>query len=394
LAVIGVTSVVIERESAQDQLARANQELEQRVSERERLISIIEATPDFVGFAETNGKVPYLNRAARQALNLPADFNFDQMRIRDLQQSGGSSRVVKEGVAVACRDGSWKGEVAWLPHDGREIPISLLLQTHRSPDGDIELISAIGRDISDLKDAELTLQRNERLASVGTLAAGIAHEINNPLGAMMLTCEYAHSKVEDPKIVSESLENIQAQVERCARIVRSVLQFSRDGCSQKWKYDLREIILRSQDLTRQQAERADVSVEIHSNLDCCEVEVNPIEMEQVFVSLISNAIQASDGKSKVFVKIEPTDDCIQVVVEDEGQGIEAAALPRIFDPFFSSRLNTAGTGLGLSISHGIIRDHGGRMDVWSQSGESTRITIELPLIQLKEGSPSAQIANR
>jgi PAS domain S-box-containing protein len=238
------------------------------------------------------------------------------------------------------------------------------------------------QEIEDRKRTEEALRRAQRLASIGTLAAGIAHEINNPLSAIAAYTQAARllkDRPEGGKTLDDSLREIEKQVFRCNRIVKSVLQFSRDEESQKWPCDLGEVARRAQDLTRQYAEENHVSIRLELSGPLPEVEIDPTEMEQVFVNLIRNAVEASQPGGQVTVRIEPQPDALRVLVEDQGRGMPQEEAGRVFDPFYTTRQQQGGTGLGLSVTHGIIQHHGGTMDVQSTPGQGTTMTFTLPL---------------
>ena len=127
-------------------------------------------------------------------------------------------------------------------------------------------------------------------------------------------------------------------------------------------------------------------------MDKCFANINPLEMEQVFVNLLANAVQSSKRGSQVLVKLNTADGRVRVVIEDHGAGMSREILARMFDPFFTTRLHGGGTGLGLSIVHGIVRDHGGSIDVWSEPNQGTRVTISLPMTQ--QIQPNAQSSHR
>ena len=374
------------------ELTAANEQLQKEIFTRKRideargrLSSIIEATPDFVGFADVSGHVRFLNQSARRSLGIPEEISLDGLNLSDFHPESATRFLSETAFPAVLKDGSWRGEVTWRSRGGREIPTAMVLQAHYSSEGEVELISTIAHDISDLRDAEQALQRSERLASIGTLAAGITHEINNPLGAMLLTTEYALRKINDQVTVQESLESILSHVERCARIVRSVLQFSRDGYSRKAEHDVVEILRRAQDLTRHHAQQAGIQIILSTDLTRCHATFNPLEIEQVFVNLLTNAIQSSKPGASVHVKADSTDEFAQVIIEDQGAGMSPEILARVFDPFFTTRLHGGGTGLGLSIVHGIIRDHDGTIDVSSELDRGTRVTVTLP--RLAKGLP-------
>jgi len=248
-------------------------------------------------------------------------------------------------------------------------------------------------DVTERKHAQERLRRAERLASIGTLAAGLAHEINNPLGAIVLYAKIAMLADQRPEIdeTPEScLRHIQDQAFRCSRIVRSVLQFAKEEVSEKWPNDLGDVARRARDLTRSLAaeKKADLQLQISEELP--EVTINPTEMTQVFVNLISNALQASRPEGRVVVRIEPAGDSVRAVIEDRGRGMSEEELCHAFDPFYTTRQREGASGLGLSTAYGVVEQHGGTIRIQSAAGKGTTTTIVLPVTPSKPPAPTLQ----
>jgi two-component system CheB/CheR fusion protein len=239
------------------------------------------------------------------------------------------------------------------------------------------------REAAALRRSEVQLRRAERLASLGTFAAGIAHELNNPLNNITLAAEYAEQSA-NPERRDKLLSSIKENAERCGQIVESVLRFARDEVSERWPVDANTVIRRSVDLMRSEfgAERLNVSFALAEPLPS--ISANPTELEQVFINLLRNAAEAQPGRCRVEIKSVVADPYLRVIVSDDGPGIAEADLARVFDPFFSTRRRHGGTGLGLSISHRIVTAHGGTIRVAADEGRTASFVIELPL--LLEGS--------
>jgi len=237
------------------------------------------------------------------------------------------------------------------------------------------------REMEDRRRAEKALAQAKRLASIGTLAGGIAHEINNPLHAISMSSAVAlraNQRTDGAQIRDKFLHKIQDEALRCGRIVKSVLQFARQESSEKWPCSLTATIRRAVDLTQKSAAIKAVSVQLERCDRLPEVTMNPTEMEQVFVNLLSNAIQASKPGDCVTVRAETTDEAVRVQVEDRGCGMTKEQADHIFEPFFTTRQQDGGTGLGLSVTHGIIQQHRGTIAVESDPGEGTIFTLVLP----------------
>jgi PAS domain S-box-containing protein len=248
-----------------------------------------------------------------------------------------------------------------------------------------ELEERVARRTAELEASRAAAARTERLASIGTLAAGSAHEINNPLGSIIMAVDLALASKDDPdasRVISEALESIKSDARRAGLIVRSVLQFSRQEQPQKWLNDIGDIARRARDLTRQHAAEARIDVALIVAEDLPEAMVNPTELEQVFVNLINNAIDATAAAGRhdaVAVHVSRVDNRMLIEVRDRGEGIGSDSTGRIFDPFYTSRQQEGGTGLGLSVTHGIVHQHQGRINVDSRSGEGTAITVDIPI---------------
>ncbi len=233
-----------------------------------------------------------------------------------------------------------------------------------------------------LKASLSQLRRSERLASLGTLATGIAHEINNPVNAILLSSQYALTIKDEPGTMPEitaALESIGNEARRCGKIVKNILRFGRqDACPQRTPQDLNEVVRRGAELASRYTERGRLQLHLELEPDLPAMKVDAIGIEQVLINLVQNAAQAGTGGVKVHVRTERMNGGARVVVSDDGPGIPADKLQHIFDPFFSTRRERGGTGLGLSMVHGIIAEHGGTIDVDSAPGRGTTFSIHLP----------------
>ncbi|GEM_PF-6449055 len=229
------------------------------------------------------------------------------------------------------------------------------------------LAAAIEERTEELEASQSRLRDQERMATVGTLAAGIAHQINNPIGSILTSADFAiltAGEQDGEKIRSEALEDIRNQAIRCGKIVRSVLQFSRAEPTEKWSGDLTSVLRTAVDVTARYAEerRAKLELSLDANASDSMTMMNPIELEQVFVNLIRNAVETRPRGARVRVSSALTSETeVEVVIADDGPGIEESDASQIFDPFYTTRLRDGGTGLGLSVAHGIVVDHGGSM---------------------------------
>ena len=231
----------------------------------------------------------------------------------------------------------------------------------------------------ELAQTRQQLQRAERLASLGTFAAGIAHEINNPLGAMLLGLEMALAAVDQPDTVTELLRQNKHDLQRCARIVKGVLQFTKDQSTEKWALDLNEVVSHAVDFSRQHAREHGVDIQVRLADGLEPILGNTTELEQVGVNLIHNAVQACADGGQVTVETQPAGEHILLVVRDDGCGMAAEQIEHALDPAYSTRIEQGGTGLGLSTVHGIVAEHGATIGLTSHVGDGTTFTLAFPV---------------
>jgi PAS domain S-box-containing protein len=230
-----------------------------------------------------------------------------------------------------------------------------------------------------LEASQQTLRSAERMASLGTLAAGIAHEINNPVGTILLAAEMGLAAWEggdDQKLVS-CLTAIKDDAQRCGRIVKNVLSFARHEPTDKGAHNLNEVVRRSVERVLAYAMRRNATLQVELDARVEPVRMNPMAIEQTMTSILRNAIESRPEAVSVTISTTMTDDACLVSVKDTGLGISPEVQVHMFDPFFTTRRTSGGMGLGLSLVHGTINDHGGRIHIDSMVGQGTTFTIEL-----------------
>ncbi len=237
-------------------------------------------------------------------------------------------------------------------------------------------------DITESKKMEEQLQQASKLASLGKLTAGISHEIGNPLASISsLVQELKSLKMEsgeDREFSSESLKTINSHIERIAKIVRSLGDFARISTKEKIPSNISEILDRTINLVKY--DKRFKNVQLMPNIDIIPpFRINPDQIQQVFLNLMLNSIDAMPEGGKLTVSMKKTDSSVEVIFSDTGTGIDETIIDRIFDPFFTTKSPGRGTGLGLSICYGIIREHNGTITVKSRRGEGTTFTIRLPV---------------
>jgi PAS domain S-box-containing protein len=242
---------------------------------------------------------------------------------------------------------------------------------------------------AELKVSEAAARRSERLASLGTLAAGIAHEINNPLNSILMATQFGCRHINDPSVISETLRIIQEETKRCGKIVKGVLQFARDERKAKTATDLNEVVISAVDLARMYVKTV-MQIDFRLAQTPLLANVNSTEIEQVLINLIQNSAEANPKNAQIEIKLSVSENSALISVKDNGPGISEEDQLKIFDPFYSTKTDKGGTGLGLSVAHGIVIEHGGNIRVQSVLGEGTTFEINFPLYRAsKHGASSA-----
>ncbi|MDD5388602.1 MAG: ATP-binding protein [Gallionellaceae bacterium] len=400
----------------------------QAESDRARLAAIMEATTDFVGMADEHGRAMYANRSLRQLRGLGLSPHDPMEPISKAHPDWAGRKIMDIGIPEAARLGVWAGETAVVDVTGREIPVHQVILSHRNERGEIDFYSTIMRDISEsrrraselqqayeeLKRTQEQLVQSEKMASLGQLAAGVAHEINNPIGylssnlgtlggyvrdvlGVMETYETALSAISDPAhlaavaqkkqeadfnflredipiLLAESLEGIQ----RVRKIVQDLKDFAHAGDNEDWQWvDLRHSLNRTLNIVNNELKyKAEV---LQDYQDIPEIHCLPGQLNQVFMNLLVNAGHAIEAKGEVRIRTWQEGEWISVEISDTGCGMPQEVISRIFDPFFTTKPVGKGTGLGLSISYGIVKKHGGRIEVASKVGEGTTFRVVLPV---------------
>jgi signal transduction histidine kinase len=244
--------------------------------------------------------------------------------------------------------------------------------------------------------------RNEQLASVGFLAAGVAHEINNPLASIAMCAESLEGRLagrldhDDPEstLATNYLRMIQDEAFRCKQITERLLDFSRTGDVRRQTTELRELIAGVIEMVGHLGRYRNKRVALLAG-DSIHCEVNPQEIKQVVLNLITNGLDSLDEYGEVRVRVVRHDHHAEIVVEDDGCGMSDEVLEHLFEPFFTRRRGGQGTGLGLSITYRIVQDHGGEIEAASAGpGKGSRLTVSLPLVDAhKESQHRYQIAS-
>lgn len=339
---------------------------------------VLDQTAVLLNSVDAQGRIVTWNRASEQLAGVSSE--------------NAKGRFFGIDVASAADPESWRELWRSLKQEGMVTRELMVLDQHEEPvpihlegrllrDG-AEVLGAVfvGLDLRLRRALETQVLQSQKMAAVGLLAAGIAHEINNPLtGVVGYSRLLMEQRSLDPE-VRRKVKHIADSGERCRKIVESVLLFSRQGDSQasRTRLDLGSLIDRVVSLGEYQWKMHNVRI-LRELAPDISVMADADQIEQVLLNLLSNAVDAMEGGGNIEIALRPGEaGGAEITVRDEGCGIPPEARDHIFDPFFSTKDIGKGTGLGLSISYGIVQEHGGDITLSSQIGVGTTFTVVLP----------------
>ena len=271
-------------------------------------------------------------------------------------------------------------DLAGVKKDGTEFPVEVSLSFVETDEG-IRAIAFV-TDISDRLAFQRAARQADKLAALGTLSAGIAHEINNPIGIITSRVEVMLLEAEGAELPTElrrDLEVILRHARRVASITQGLLSFARQSAGVRAAVNLNRVVEEILQLVRKDMDRAHVEVTLRRDDALPEIVADANAIGQVLLNLLTNARRAmpDGGEITIGTSYDPAARSVRLVVRDTGTGISPDILPKVFDPFFTTKSD--GTGLGLSVSHGIVHDHQGNVDVRSEVGKGTTFTVTLPV---------------
>jgi len=390
----GINLDISERKRIENQLREAN----------EFFMNLIESSVDGIIAADMNGNIFIFNKGAEALTGYTAEEVIGKLHITKIYREGVAKEIMKK-----LRSQEYGGVGKFTPTQmnainkfGQEIPIQLSAALIYNGAGQEIASVGIFTDLrprlnmeKKLQETHLQLVSSEKMASLGKLAAGIAHEINNPLGGILIYSSLMMEDLpeEDPR--RGDLVRIVQETGRCKEIVKSLLEFARQTEPKMEPTDINRAISDGLFFLVNQALFHNIHIVKKLDSFLPFVRGNASQLKQVFMNIIVNAAEAMHGNGTLTITTFRAPDQKTVFVEftDTGEGIPAENFTRIFDPFFTTKEVGKGTGLGLATSYGIIEDHGGKISVKSQVGESTTFTIELPIHQGTQAileSPSIQ----
>ncbi len=281
---------------------------------------------------------------------------------------------VKSGQAVS------KHITKRITKDGRLLDVQLSLHPLKNYNGDIIGIVGIGRDIT--KDIRMfkEMQEAEKLAGIGRLAAGIAHQVNTPLGAILLTTQMLMEEREEDKELYDELKLIETKVKYIKEVIKKLMEYTHAPARSDAKIiDLKEVLYNIMELFEKRIKHLGIEKKIDIKNDNLTIIGDKNQLEQVFFNIISNAIDAiEEGGGRLDIKMWSTSERIICEIKDTGTGIPKDMIDKIFEPFFTTKGVGRGTGLGLSVCYGIMKSIGGKIEVESEKGKGSLFRLIFP----------------
>ena len=344
--------------------------------------NIIENSPDAIVAIRKGGEIIIFNRAAEKLLGYRKDEVIERMNITDIYPYGQAKAIMKDLRSAEYGGPGFleKREFLLLDKNGWEIPVYISASILYDDENEIGSVG-IFTDLREKRELEKQLLRTEKLSSLGKLAAGIAHEINQPLTGVLTFSHLLLKKFKDDEATRLDLEVIVRETTRIKKIVQGILDFGRETPMKKECQAVEEILDNTLEIIIHQERFFGINLIKKYGADIPPVMVDSSRMEQVFLNIIFNAQEAMGGSGTLTVQTRKTSDGVEVDLSDTGPGIPEEIQDKIFDPFFTTKDSTEGLGmgLGLAVSYGIVKKHNGDIQVTSSPESGTTFTVRLPL---------------
>lgn len=354
----------------------------EREEELQRFFYVAENTVNPLQITDTEGRMIYVNPAFLKV----SGYKKEEL-IGENPRIFGSKKQMKKFWAEmwsTIKAGKvWIGDVENRKKNGEPFYTQLLISPILDQDQNVTGYFGVHRDLSEKKTLEKQLIQTQKMESIGTLAAGIAHEVGNPLASISALVQVAQRTTTD-ELVKEKLELVKSQVNRISKIIRDLVDFSRPSNYEFQLTDINKNLAEAVEITKVGIKAKDIEFKLQLNKDIPLMPLVADQIQQVFVNILLNAtdalIESKKNNKKIIVKSDLNeDDDVIISFTDNGTGISEENLNKIFEPFFTTKKEGKGTGLGLWVSYGIIKSFNGEIKVSSILNQETTFTIILPI---------------
>ncbi|MDE3059003.1 MAG: PAS domain S-box protein [Bacteroidota bacterium] len=351
-----------------------------------RFSEVIHHTVNPIEITDAKGKIIYVNPAFERVTGYSREEIIGKNP--NMLSSGIHGKDFWYGVWDRILSGKeWVGQIQNRRKDGRLFHTELVISPIIDSKGVVVGFLGAHRDITEQKMLEQQLVRSQKMETFGTLAAGIAHEVGNPLTSISSLVQVIQRTTKD-KFAQDKLELVKNQVNRIAKIIRELVDFSRPSAYEIKHADANAILRDALNIVQYGKKVHDITFATHFDDDLPLAYVVPDQLVQVYLNILMNAVDACEGRAgTISVFSQARKNMIEVRITDTGKGIAEHNMDKIFDPFFTTKEVGKGTGLGLWVSYGIMKNFGGDIVVESKEGEGSTFTVVLPLSRSK-GIPS------
>jgi PAS domain S-box-containing protein len=358
-------------------------EMERRLYQQQEFARrLIDSFPDLIHVLDAEGHFTFTSPRVKNVLGYePEEYGSEQLGNRAHVEDRGALHALFSEV-VGGRKTFDSLEIRVRHKNGEWRRIRCHFSPMFSETGKIDGVIISGRDVTELKRLEEQLIQAEKLAAMGQMLAGVAHELNNPLTAILGVTELLRERAGFDEASRRQLELTHRQARRAARIVQNLLEFSRPAAPQKKPLDVNSLIERTLQLHEHSLRRNNIVPEFHLQPGLQPVVGDGNQLIQVFLNLITNAehaIREVRDSGRIQIRLGQIGGHVTITVQDDGIGIQPENLPRLFDPFYTTKRPGGGTGLGLSICMSIVREHGGSIDVETLPAGGSAFTVFLPV---------------
>lgn len=354
----------------------------EREEELKRFFYVAENTVNPLQITDTEGRMIYVNPAFLKV----SGYSKEELIGENPRIFGNKKHMRKfwsEMWETITGGEVWIGDVENKKKSGEPFHTQLLISPILDSDKNVSGYFGIHRDLSDKKTLEKQLIHTQKMESIGTLAAGIAHEVGNPLASISALVQVSQRFTSD-ELVKEKLELVKNQVNRISKIIRDLVDFSRPSNFEFQMTDINKNLSEAVEITKVGVKAKDVIFECHLKKNIPLLPLVADQIQQVFVNILLNAadaiLETSKKEKKVIIKSElNSHNEVIITFKDNGTGIAEENIPKIFEPFFTTKKEGRGTGLGLWVSYGIVKSFQGEIKVSSIYGQGTTFTIILPV---------------
>jgi PAS domain S-box-containing protein len=365
--------------------AVANDITKEKVKEIElqRFFDIVESSLNPIQITDFQGKMIYVNPAFVKS----SGYSKEEL-IGKNPRIFGSGKMPKkfwDKMWQTISSGKvWFGEIEDRRKNGEPYYTQLLISPIFDIEGKVTGYFGIHRDLSEKRTLEKQLINTQKMESIGTLAAGVAHEVGNPLASISAIVQVAQRSTDDT-FIKEKLDLVKSQVTRISKIIRDLVDFSRPSSFELHRVNINECLKEAVDITKVGTKAKAIEFDVKLSDDLPNLPLVADQLEQVFVNILLNAVDAiNDTKNeqrerRLSIESALSDDEVVITFTDTGHGISEENLNKIFEPFFTTKSQGKGTGLGLWVSYGIIKSFQGNIEVQSNPESGTKFTITLPV---------------